>query len=178
MRTTTLLTALAAACLAAASPYPRAAAADLTDFLLVTTTQCPSTANSSALANVAATSLFDPYDQQNYLLRTIDAGYGSLPTFNLTSGDLHTAAVGPEGVGNYVYNSTGTVTAGQELQLSPAAESAGNLGLKDGYLLTVGGLEVGWTICDGALEQHVIYWKGNASSCTPTYIHAVAKAPY
>lgn len=156
MRASTLITAFAAS-LAAASPFPRAAG--LTDFLLVTTTQCPSTANSSNLANVSATSLFDPYDQQNYLLRTIAAGYGSLPTFNLTNGDLHTAAVGPEGVGNYVYNSTGTVTAGEELSLSPASEPAGNLALKNGYLLTVGGEEEGWALCTGnagALSEQVV----------------------
>ncbi|KAK5128547.1 hypothetical protein LTR85_003218 [Meristemomyces frigidus] len=178
MRTATFITALAAS-LATASPFPRAAG--LTDLLLVTTTQCPSTANSSTLANVSATSLFDPYDQKNYLLRTISAGYGSLPTFNLTNGDLHTAAVGPEGVGNYVYNSTGTVTEGEELSLAPTAEPAGNLALKNGYLLTVGGEEEGWSLCTGAagaLSEPVIYWKANGTSCTPIYIHAVKDAPY
>ena len=156
MHVSTLLTAFAATfSLTTASPYPRAAT-PLSDFLLVTTTQCPSTANPSTLANVSATSLFDPYDQKNYLLRLIAPGYGSLPRFNITNGDLHTAAVGPEGVGNYVYNTTGTVTAGQELQLSPAVEPAGNLALKNGYLLTVNGQEEGWTICDGALSAQLV----------------------
>ncbi|KAK5137497.1 hypothetical protein LTR08_008475 [Meristemomyces frigidus] len=176
MRTFSLLSVLLGAS-AAASVYPRTPL-PLSTFLLVTTSQCPSASNASLLANVSATSLFDPYSQAIDQLRLIAPGYGSLPRFNITNGDLHTAAAGPHGVGQYVYNSTGVVSPGQELQFTPAVEPNGNLALKNGYLLTVGGEEVGWTICDGDLSEQVIYWKGNASSCTPTYIHAVGSAPY
>ncbi|KAK5108356.1 hypothetical protein LTR62_008386 [Meristemomyces frigidus] len=179
MYTTTLLYAAIAllTTLTTASPFARQPPLP-TNFLLVTTTQCPSTLNSSALASVSATSLFDPYNQKNYLLRTIAPGYGSLPRFNLTNGDMSSLAPGIEGVGVYEYNSTGGVTAGKELMFAPSVEPKGNLGLKNGYLLTVGGQEEGWTICQGALEESVIYWKGNATSCVPTYIHAVQDAPY
>ncbi|KAK3679413.1 hypothetical protein LTR78_000974 [Recurvomyces mirabilis] len=176
MYTTTILTTLLAT-LAAASPYPRQTPVQ-TNFLLVATSQCPSTSNSSALADVSATSLFDPFNQKNYLLRLIAPGYGSLPRFNLTNGDLQSVAPGIEGVGVYEYNSTGGVAEGDELMFSPSAEPAGNLALKNGYLLTVDGEEEGWTICDGQLEESVIYWKGNDSSCELTYIHAVQDAPY
>lgn len=173
---TSLVTALVASTSAAPTRVQPVAA--LANFLLVTTNQCESAHKSSALANVSATSLFDPFDQSTYLLRLIGPGYNSLPTFNLTNGDLNTQAEEPEAIGEAVYNSTGAVTAGAELGFTPSTEPAGNLGLKDGYLLTVGGQEKGWTICDGPLEQSVIYWKGNASGCTPTYIHAVTDAPY
>ncbi|KAK3656739.1 hypothetical protein LTR56_002720 [Elasticomyces elasticus] len=163
--------------LAAASPYPRQAS-NLTNFLLVTTSQCPSTANSSALADVSALSLFDPHYQANYIIRTIGPGYGSLPRFNLTSGDLGSLASGPHGVGTFVYNSTGEVEGGQLMFSKEADDEDGNLALKNGYLLTVDGEEEGWTICEGPLDEEVIYWKGNSTSCTPTYIHAVADAPY
>jgi hypothetical protein len=35
-------------------------------------------------------------------------------------------------------------------------QAKGNLGLKDGFLLTVGGEAVGWKICDGELGQRVV----------------------
>ncbi|TKA80565.1 hypothetical protein B0A55_02019 [Friedmanniomyces simplex] len=155
MRTSTALTLSLTAVLATASPYPRQTPA-LTNFLLVTTSQCPSTANSSALANVSATSLFDPYNQADYLLRLIAPGYGSLPRFNLTNGDLGSVAPGIEGVGTFEYNSTGSVVEGEQLTFSAKAEPKGNLALKNGYLLTVGGEEEGWTVCAGPLEEDVV----------------------
>ncbi|TKA49535.1 hypothetical protein B0A54_00202 [Friedmanniomyces endolithicus] len=172
----TLLSLLTA--LASTSPTPGRPNHTPTNFLLVTTTQWPPTLNSSLLANVSATSLFDPYNQATYLLRLIAPGYGSLPRFNLSSGDLGSAAPGIEGVGVYEYNSTGTVVAGEELGFGAQVEPRGNLALKGGYLLTVGGEEAGWTVCGGAFGESVIYWKGTDASCTPTYIHAVANAPY
>ncbi|KAK3070183.1 hypothetical protein LTR53_010905 [Teratosphaeriaceae sp. CCFEE 6253] len=176
MRTSQLLTT-GLAVLAAASPYPRQIA-NPTNFLLVTTSQCPSANSSSTLPGVSATSLFDPNYQPNYLLRLIDPGYGSLPRFNLTNGELASIAMGPHGVGTFVYSSTGNVTGGEELEFSRDVEPAGNLALKTGYLLTVGGEEEGWTVCNGQLDEEVIYWKGTDASCTPTYIHAVQDAPY
>ncbi|TKA28430.1 hypothetical protein B0A50_03897 [Salinomyces thailandicus] len=180
MRASTIFATVATAfTLTAASPSAsRQSNTTLTNFLLVTTSQRSSTTESSQLTNASATSLFDPFNQESYYLRTISAGYGSLPRFNLTNGDLHTLAMGIEGVGEYVYNSTGKIEAGKEFVLSPSKEPAGNLALADGYLLTVSGEEEGWTICDGDLGQDVLYWKGNGTSCTPTYIHAVADAPY
>ncbi|TKA46459.1 hypothetical protein B0A54_02291 [Friedmanniomyces endolithicus] len=177
----TLLSLLTA--LASTSPAPRRPTHTPTNFLLVTTTQCPSALNSSLLSNVSATSLFDPYNQATYLLRLISPGYGSLPRFNLSNGDLGSLAPGIEGVGVFEYNSTGKVVAGAELGFGAEVEPRGDLGLKWGYLLTVGGEEEGWTVCGGAFGESVvskcpIYWKGTDASCTPTYIHAVANAPY
>jgi hypothetical protein len=153
----------------------------LSNFYLVTTTQSTPTSNSSLLANVSATSLFDPYDQELYLLRLIAPGYNSLPTFTLTSNnDLQTLAEKPEtaGLGEALYNSTGVISAGEVLGLEPTQEPSGNLGLLNGYLLSVDGSCEGWTVCPGELEESVIYWRGNATGCVKTYIQAVANAPY
>ena len=152
------LTVAAWAILTTSSPiYPgQQSNANLTNFLLVTTTQCSATNLSATLANVSAVSLFDPYDQSAFLLRLIEPGYNSIPTFNLTNGDLHTISSGIEGFGTYVYNSTGMATAGEELGLRAAPEPMGNLGLKNGYLLVVDGEEWGWTVCDGELEESVV----------------------
>lgn len=169
--------AFATTCSAAPTLSPRAPGDVTTPFLLVTTTDCEPNANSSLLSNVSATSLFDPFNQRNYLLRTIAPGYGSLPYFNLTSGTLHTTASGPEAQGTFQYNST-EVEAGTELQFAPANEPSGNLGLKDGYLLMVNGTGTGWSVCDGEIGQSVIEWMGTDASCVDTYIQAVSKAPY
>lgn len=150
MQYTTLLAGLAAVL-----PFTTSAPTNPTNFLLVTTTSHTPCANSSDLASVSATSLFDPYYQTNYLLRTIAPGYGSLPRFNLTGGTLESLASGPHGVGEFEYNST-AVRAGEELQFAPSKEPAGRLGLKDGFLLSVGGKATGWTICDGELEERVV----------------------
>jgi hypothetical protein len=119
----------------------------------------------------------DPYYQPNVLLRLIGPGYGSLPTFALSEGTLQTWSSGPHGIGNYLYNST-TVTAGTELQFLASVQPAGNIALDSGYLLTVGGEKEGWTICNGQLEQEVLFWQGTDVSCRKTYLHAVTKAPY
>jgi hypothetical protein len=157
MYTPTILatTAVALSTLTLATPLHNRQTAP-TNFLLVTTTSCDPALNSSTLANVSATSLFDPFDQSNHLLRLIQPGYGSLPRFNLTNGDLNSLAPGVEAVGTYVYNSTGVVTEGEELTFSAAVEPKGNLGLRSGYLVTVGGEGEGWTICDGPLGEPVV----------------------
>jgi len=121
--------------------------------------------------------LQDPYRQPALLLRLTGPGYGSLPNFTLASGTLSTMAAGPYGDTQYLYNST-VVQAGKELQFLASAQPKGNLALDDGYLLTVNGEREGWTICEGALSNEVLSWKGNGTSCAKTYVHAVTKAPY
>ncbi len=54
-----------------------------------------------------------------------------------------------------MYNST-TVQKNVELQFLPEKERKGNLGLKGGYLLTVGGEEKGWSICEGEEDESVV----------------------
>ena len=133
------------------------------NFLLLTTTsphQPQEEKNTSTLPTVSATSLFDPLSNPTYLLRLIAPGYNSLPRFNLTrDGKLETESLGPHGVGEFEYNST-RVRAGEDLKFSSeeGAEQArkGNLGLRDGFLLTVGGEAEGWRVCDGELGQRVV----------------------
>ena len=48
----------------------------------------------------------------------------------------------------------------------------------EGNLLGVNGSGVGWTICEGDLEQDVVEWQGSDASCEATYVQAVAKPPY
>lgn len=126
------------------------------NFLLVTTTSSSASAHSSNLPNVSATTYFDPYHQTTFLLRTIAPGYGSLPLFNLTDGTLQTPAyVFNDNDGTVEYNST-IVIAGEELGFEPDPQPDGNLVLKDGYLLTVGGDAEGWTLCNGPIDQTVV----------------------
>lgn len=127
----------------------------LTNFYLLTSPSPAQSTNSSLLPSVSATSLFDPLAQTNYLLRLIGPGYNSLPQFNLTDGTLETEAAGPHGVGEFEYNST-RVRAGEDLMFAPATQPKGNLGLVDGYLLSVGGESEGWRVCDGDLGQQVV----------------------
>ena len=126
-----------------------------TNFFLVTTTQPKSSTNSSLLANVTATSLFDPFHQEAYLLRLIEPGYNSLPTFNMTNGALSTVTTGPLGFGTYEYRSS-KVKDGGELQFLPSNQTSGNLGLWGGYLLTVDGTCEGWTTCEGDFGEAVV----------------------
>lgn len=75
------------------------------------------------------------------------------------------------------------VEAGKELQFLASPQPAGNLALNEGYLLTVNGEKEGWTICEGALSNEVLVWKGGAANgtlvdCRETYVHAVTQAPY
>lgn len=68
--------------------------------------------------------------------------------------------------------------AGEKLQFLAEEQGSGNLALSDGYLLTVGGEKEGWTICKAELEEQVLFWKGTATDCKKTYVHAVTGAPY
>ncbi|KAL1799927.1 hypothetical protein ACET3X_000269 [Alternaria dauci] len=151
---------------------------NLTNFLLVTTSQIDPSANTSQLKAVSATSLFDPFHQPALLLRLTGPGYGSLPNFTLTDGTLSTIALAPFSTTEYKQFNSTVVTTGSELQFLASVQPAGNIALDDGYLLTVDGQREGWTICEGDLSQEVLSWRGNASDCTKTYVHAVLKAPY
>jgi hypothetical protein len=105
---------------------------------------------------VSATSLFDPFHQRTYYLRTIEPGYLSLPTFNLTDGVLQTLTSNYAlGEGITLYNSS-RVEPGVQLGLNPQPEVKGTLALKDGYLLTADGSAEGWTICTDVLSQSVV----------------------
>lgn len=90
---------------------------------------------------------------------------------------LSTLTQGPHGIGWYQYNST-AITAGSELQFVAQKQASGNIGLDDGYLVTVNGEKEGWTICDSQTGAEVLYWNGIGSSCVSTYLHAVTKPPY
>lgn len=189
--------AIATTLVSLASAAPATKFKDVTTpFYLVTTTQSTSNSHSSKLKNVSATTVFAPYYQPNLLLREIEPGYGSLPTWTLTNGTLHTTQAGPHGIGSYVYNST-SVQAGGELQFLAQSEPNSGFALKSGYLLTINGTEKGWTLCTGDLGQTVVsardlvnglsdtnvfflqvYYKGTDASCTPTYIQAVSTPPY
>jgi hypothetical protein len=130
---TTLLATLLLATFTTALPKPYNNTTTPINFLLLTTPSSQHTLNTSSLPSVSATSLFDPLANPTYLLRLI-------------------------GVGEFEYNST-RVRAGEDLMFSSDAEEGkakGNLGLKDGFLLTVGGEAVGWKICDGELGQRVV----------------------
>jgi len=166
---TSLTTALPAATTSCAPPN--------SPFYLVTTTSPACSSNSTLLPSVSATSLFDPFQQPAYLLRLIDPGYLSLPNFTLADGALHTLSSGPLGQGSFLYNSTPPV-AGTELQFQQSEQADGGLSLLEGYLLAVGGVAEGWTICNGALGQKTIQYKGTDASCNATYIQAVSNPPY
>jgi hypothetical protein len=155
---TTLLATLLLATFTTALPKPYNTTTPI-NFLLLTTPSSQHTLNTSSLPSVSATSLFDPLANPTYLLRLIGPGYNSLPRFNLTTdGKLETEASGPHGVGEFEYNST-RVRAGEDLKFSSDVEQGkakGNLGLQDGFLLTVGGEAIGWKVCDGELGQRVV----------------------
>jgi hypothetical protein len=147
-------------------------------FYLVTTTSPHSLSNSSQLANVSATSLFDPFDTPAYMLRLIGPGYFSLPLFTLSDSSLQTQSSDPLGQGNYTYSS-GPITPNADLEFVQSKNGGGGLSfVGDGNLLAVDGSAVGWTICAGDLELSVIEWQGTDASCEATYVQAVAKPPY
>lgn len=70
------------------------------------------------------------------------------------------------------------LSSNSPLKFLPSVQPAGNIALDGGYLLTVGGEKEGWTICEGALGQRVLYWKGANGTCAKTYLHAVREVPY
>jgi len=182
--------ALLATSLVAALPM------ELTEFFLVTSDQATPSANSSQLRGVHATTPYvsalalarilppaklsqaeDPISQSTLLLRLIGPGYNILPNFTLADGVLSTVTSGPHNIGSYKYNST-TVTTNSQLQFVARPMTNGNVGLKDGYLLSVGGESEGWTICDSVTGPDVLVWKGTDESCVKTYLQAVSAPPY
>ena len=80
----------------------------------------------------------DPVTQSTLFLRLLGPGYNSLPNFTLADNVLSTTMPGPHGIGVVTYNSS-TVAAGKELVFEAKAQEGGNLGLEDGYLVSVGG---------------------------------------
>jgi len=178
---------------AAASSLCTALPTDLKDFLLVTTSQANASPNPANLQAVSATSLFvrpipirppryptntlkDPFNQPALLLRMQPPGYASLPTFTLTSGTLSSIIPAPFNGGVKQYNST-IVEQGQELRFLASVQPEGNVGLSEGYLVTVDGETEGWTVCRGVLGSEVLRWRGGVG-CGVVYVHAVRGAPY
>ncbi|KAF2262449.1 hypothetical protein CC78DRAFT_534782 [Lojkania enalia] len=150
---------------------------ELTNFFLVTADEATSASNSSMLAGVSATSLFDPFYRDTPVLRLQSEGYNSLPNFTLSSGTLHTWTYGPHGQGYFQYNST-HVSANSTLRFLPDDQGEGNLGLENGYLVTVDGKCEGWSICPGELGSKVLVWKAVGEGCIKTYLQAVSSPPY
>lgn len=124
-------------------------------FYLVTTTSRNSAHNSSHLNNVSAISIFDPIHQTNYLLRTTDYGYGSLPTFSLSNGDLTTLTSPPFQTEEVIYTSL-PLEKNTPLQLNQYQQPKGKLSLVKGYLLAAGESVEDWTLCTGPLEQTLV----------------------
>ncbi|KIV99778.1 uncharacterized protein PV09_08584 [Verruconis gallopava] len=187
MKTFTLLPSLLAflASVVGALPTPQPQEASGQDdcnmssslFYLVTASSPMCSSNSSNLPMVSATSLFDPLHQPNFFLRTIGPGYGSLPVFTLSGGSLHTFSSDAFGQGNYTYSASRPVP-GSELQFLQGDQSDAGLALKGGFLLGLGDVTDGWTLCPGAMDQTVLKWNGTDAGCTATYVQAVSAPPY
>ena len=147
-------------------------------FYLVTTTSPCCLGNSSELANVSATSLFDSFHAPTYMLRLIGPGYLSLPLFSLSDGTLQTQSPDTFGQGNYTYSSQ-PITSNADLEFVQSTSGGDGLSfVGNGNLLAVNGSAVGWTICTGDLEQGVVGWEGSDARCEATYVQAAAKPPY
>jgi hypothetical protein len=69
------------------------------------------------------------------------------------------------------------VVAGQQLQFAQT-QTAGNIALSDGYLVSVDGGSDGWTICADEHGTELLYWKGQDTSCVKMFLQAVQGAPY
>jgi hypothetical protein len=162
----------------ASQHYTRTCSTVQQPFYLVTTTSLCCLSNSSQLANVSATTLFDPFHAPTFMLRLIGPGYLSLPLFTFSNGTLQTQSSDLLGQGNYTYSSQ-PITSNADLKFVQGTSGNGGLSfVGEGNLLGVNGSAVGWTICAGDLEQDVVEWRGNDASCKATYVQAVAKPPY
>ncbi|KAF2139270.1 uncharacterized protein K452DRAFT_232310 [Aplosporella prunicola CBS 121167] len=179
----TLLLSIVSA-VSASPAAPKRANPPSSFYLVTTSSRAPApNGNSSALANVSAISLFDPYYQPNYYLRQSQPGYNSLPSFTYTNGYLQTVQAGPHNFPpsqSYIAYSAG---AGKELTFYPQQESAtggagGDLNFQGGYLLATASFANAWMLCDGALGQRVIKYRGTDESCEQVYVQAVAEPPY
>ena len=131
-------------------------------FYLVTTSSPKCASNSSLLPDVSATSVFAPFQQDTYLLRTQGPGYLQLPVFILegtknTSKSLISFQPDVLGHGNYTYINE-PVRANSMLQLAQSGQHeplGGGLSLV-GCALAVNGSISGWTLCTGALSQTIV----------------------
>ncbi|KAF3939227.1 hypothetical protein ABW19_dt0210121 [Dactylella cylindrospora] len=147
------------------------------NFYLVTSSQATPCQNSAQLADVSAISTFDPYYQENYLLRKIGPGYNSLPIFNLKRGNLETVANQPHG-GPLATYTTLRPKDNSELMFNPAPTTArGPLTIRDG-LVGYHGINNRWYTCPGAFGEEVIAYKATKPECQKVYLHAVSKPPY
>lgn len=72
------------------------------------------------------------------------------------------------------------VRPGEKLRfLGPGLdEGDGGIGLKDGYLVSVGNETQGWSVCDGELGEKVLAWKVEEEECDQVYLQAVGDRPY
>ncbi|KAF3911000.1 hypothetical protein AA313_de0201952 [Arthrobotrys entomopaga] len=148
-----------------------------TNFYLVTSTQSTSCSNSSDLADVSAISTFDPYYQENYLLRKIGPGYNSLPVFNFNRGNLNTVASMPHGGPEETYT-TLKPKDNTELMFNPNSTTVrGPLTLRNG-LLGYHGINDRWYTCPGAFGEDVITYKATQTGCSQVFVQAVSQPPY
>ncbi|KAF1959716.1 hypothetical protein CC80DRAFT_308969 [Byssothecium circinans] len=177
------LAALLSATLSSALPAPTTTATTSqapTDFYLVTSDQATPSTNSSQLQGVSATTPFNeaPLSGTTLLLRLLEPGYNSLPSFTFTpaTSTLSTTLTS-HGVPTQ-WNSS-AVSANSALQFVASQQKA-NLGLggEGEYLLTVDGKTEGWTVCKSQTGQSVLWWMGEAEGCRKTFLHVVGDAPY
>lgn len=102
--------------------------------------------NSSQLANVSATALFDPIDASTYMLRLIGPGYPSLPRFTLSNRVLQTQIPDMFNQGNYTYSSQ-SIISNADLEFVQRTSGGSELSfMGDENLLRAIGSAVGWTI--------------------------------
>ncbi|KAK6508780.1 hypothetical protein TWF481_003550 [Arthrobotrys musiformis] len=147
------------------------------DFYLITSSSPISRLNSSDLPDASAISTFDPYYQEDYLLRTIGPGYGGLPVFNLNRGNLVTIASLPHG-GPEAAFTTKRPEDDTELKFNPApTTSRGPLTIRNG-LVGYHGVITRWFACPGDFGEFVITYKGTKPGCTQVYLHAASNPPY
>ncbi|KAH7139559.1 hypothetical protein B0J11DRAFT_394481, partial [Dendryphion nanum] len=148
-------------------------------FYIVTTSQSAPARNSSALANVSATSLFNPFSADTLRLRLQSTPYGSLPNFTLTSSSQLSSTAYSARNRTYAAFHSVPVQPGGELQLLAAGfeEGEGGLKIKDGYLLGVEEETEGWSICPGDMGERVVRWKGG-KDCEGVFLQVVRMPPY
>ncbi|KAK6535764.1 hypothetical protein TWF281_000016 [Arthrobotrys megalospora] len=147
------------------------------NFYLVTSSQATPCPNSSDLPNASAISTFDPYYQEDYLLRLIGPGYNSLPVFNLKRGNLVTVANLPHG-GPEATFTTKRPKDNTELMFNPApTTSRGGLTIRNG-LVGYHGITNRWYACPGDFGESVITYKGTKPGCYRVYLHAASHPPY
>lgn len=109
-------------------------------------------------------------------LRLLAPGYNSLPAFKLSNASTLSTRLST-GRGDYTFDSA-PVLAKQELKFFTGQQTLGEISLKDGYLVSVGGNSDRWTICKTDRGSQLLYWMGEGEACRKTWLHAVTGAPY